>query len=272
MEKIEVKAKTLDAAIEEAASRLGVAQDELDIDIIEQGGMFKKACVRASIKEGAKKPEPAPAAPAPKTVTAEQPTSRGEELALSHKFEKKHDKEKATPITRPAPCAVDVSGAPLKIQKTVAFVQKLIELLDNDSTVTTDQTDNAFNINVTGENIGKLIGKNGMVMNAIQTIVSSIARNYDRSEKSADGIKERTRVNVNIGDYKEKRVDSVQAIAMKKVEYVKRTGKMVKLDPMNPRERAIVHTALQNIEGIKTYSTGKEPFRCLCIAPADDKK
>jgi len=254
MKQIETKAKTVHEAIEDAVTQLGVAQEDLDIEILDQGGLFKKAHIRATVKAGAEiKPEPKQEkAPEPEV----KPETKTDKLKPTDKKETKTQRVvpvKSTPIV--------TEGNSPKFVKTQAFVVKLLETLGNDSAVTTEHTDNAFNINVNGENIGQLIGKNGMVLNAIQTLVSSIAISNSQGEGK--------RVFLNIGDYRERRGDTVTALAKKKADYVKSSGRQVKLDPMNARERAIVHSALADVEGIKTYSTGKDPFRCLVIAPAD---
>jgi len=267
MKSVEVKAKTLHEAIEDACEQLGVAQDQLNIEVLSQGGMFGKCKILATVKEDAFKPEPKPE---PITVRPPvEPTKGGREAGIkpAPKPEpKKADKPKVDSVTKPV--KGEASERPItagrKFNVTHTFIIKLLELLENDSAVTTEDTENAFNININGENIGRLIGKNGVVLNAIQTLVSSIAISNSGGEGK--------RVFVNIGDYKEKRGDSLQSLAMKKAEYVKRTGKFVKLEPMNARDRAIVHSALAGVEGIKTYSTGKDPFRCLCVAPADKKE
>ena len=264
---IEVKAKTLHEAIEDACEQLGVSQDELTIDVLSQGGMFGKVKILATVKEkevpptidirpstkGNIEPTVAEVKPMEKTEPVKKPRK---EPASDNKTIEKASKKSEKPLLAKSTSTKD------KFTATTDFVVKLLEILENDSTVTTEHTDAAFNINVNGEHIGRLIGKSGAVLNAIQTIVSSIAIS------NANG--EGKRVFVNIGDYKEKRGDSLQSLAMKKAEYVKRTGRFVKLEPMNARDRAIIHTALSEVEGIKTYSTGRDPFRCLCISPADN--
>ena len=117
--------------------------------------------------------------------------------------------------------------------------------------------------------MGRLIGKGGEVLNAIQTIVTSIAITNSSRPDADSGAPRSKRVIVNVGDYKDRRDDSLKSLAMKKAEYVKSSGRFVKLEPMNARDRAIIHTLLGEIDGIRTYSTGKDPFRCLCIAPAE---
>jgi len=264
MKTIEVKAKSLHEAIEDACEQLGVAQEDLDIEVLSQGGMFGKVKIKATPKPTAVKPAPKPEPV--KEITVRPTTSGGvldarEAVTPAPRTVRAERVPQAQVTNERVASAKPRSTGTSKFDATKNFVVKLLELMENDATVTTQDTDEAFNINVNGENIGRLIGKGGIVMSAIQTLVSSIAIS------NANG--EGKRVFINIGDYKEKRGDTLQSLAMKKAEYVKKSGRYVKLEPMNPRDRAIIHTALANVEGVKTYSTGQGAGRCLCIAPAD---
>jgi len=98
-------------------------------------------------------------------------------------------------------------------------------------------------------------------MNALQTIVGSIAIAHSHGDNK--------RVYLNVEGYKEKRIETLKDLAIKKAEKVRETGRYIKLEPMNARDRAIIHSALQDLPGIRTYSTGKDPHRCLCIAPKE---
>jgi spoIIIJ-associated protein len=282
MKTIEVKAKTIHEAIEDACAQLGVAQDEADIEILEQGGMFKKCCIRATVKETEKvaapkitekvpteKPKTTPKSGKTLSVkgtrggedcSSKEPQRGGSGDTKRHASSADASASLKDKVLTPT-SSITKSKSASKFTAATDFVTKLLELLENDSAVTTEHTEDAFNINVNGEHIGRLIGKNGVVLNALQTLVSNVARNT--------GDPTPARVFVNVGDYKEKRGDSLQALATKKAEYVKSSGRFVKLEPMNARDRAIIHTILSSVEGIKTYSTGRDPFRCLCIAPAD---
>jgi len=266
---IEVKAKSVHEAIAQAAEQLGVSQDQLDVEILSQGGMFGKAKILAKVKPEEKKPEPVFAPTVDPKIEIESDLVKLEKKKDEKKHAPKeakteHHEPKAEVVSTPVTFSAPAKAKGDKFKVATEFVKTLLELLGATVTITTEDTETSFNINVSGENIGRLIGKGGHVMNSIQTIVSTIA--------IANSNGENKRVYINIGDYKEKRVDTLQSMAQKKADYVKRTGRYVKLDPMNSRERAIIHTALQNVEGIKTYSTGKDPFRCLCIAPADGKE
>jgi len=279
MKSIEVKAKSIHEAIADACEKLGVAQDEVNVEILEQGGMFKKACIRATVKEEVlrtKTPAPATTEARPAVTKsgaateiakaveeAPQRSTKVDGTARAKRVPQAPSTNGANSVSQPPPKTTPtVPGQ--KFDKTLSFITKLLELLENNSTVTTEHTDKSFNININGDNVGRLIGKGGEVLNALQTLVSSIAI----SNAGGEG----KRVFVNVADYKDRRGDNLQSLAMRKAEQVKSTGRTIKLDPMNARDRAIIHTALGSIEGIKTFSTGKDPFRCLCIAPADKDK
>ncbi|MCL2228560.1 MAG: KH domain-containing protein [Firmicutes bacterium] len=283
MKQIEVKAKSVHEAIEEAAEKLGVSQDELNVEVLSQGGMFGKAKILASVKEDVKTKKVAEAEPVAKPVVSDSPAPTKLANADESKPSKKDKSVLKTPVADATPplqkgelpkepkkvvekkeVVSSVSGVSKtggKFAVTTAFVKKLLELLETGSEVNAVEADDAYNINVDGGQVGKLIGKGGVTMNAIQTLVTSIGISNSGGDSK--------RVYVNIGDYREKRGDSLQSLAQKKAEYVKRTGRFVKLEPMNAKDRAIVHSALSGVEGIKTYSTGRDPFRCLCISVAD---
>ena len=276
---IEVAAKTIDKAIEEALATLGASYDEVDVEILQEAGFLKKAKVLVTVKNPVIMTETGvgvqnlSAEIAEEKVEVEKPKAKEEkkvekkETKVEKKAEKKEVKqetkvekkeEKVEKKERVVQKAAD--GTPVKFEKTLAFVTELIELLGVEgASIVGEETDRSYNINITGENSGRIIGKGGEVMNAIQSIVSVIA--------IANSNGENRRVNINIENYKERRIETLKALAIKKADKVKETGRYIKLEPMNARDRAIIHSALQGIEGIRTYSTGKDPYRCLCIAP-----
>ena len=118
-------------------------------------------------------------------------------------------------------------------------------------------TDTDIEINITGENIGFLIGYRGECLYAIQTILSSIANK---------NVKNRVRVILDIQGYKEKRVKALEELAEKVSKTVIRTGKAITLEPMQAYERKIIHSKLQNNNKIKTKSIGNEPNRRIVIS------
>lgn len=112
-------------------------------------------------------------------------------------------------------------------------------------------------VDINGEDTGYLIGYRGEVLNSIQTIISNVA-----SKTS----KEKVRVLVNIGGYREKREKDLQNLAVKIASTVIKTKKSITLEPMSAYERKIIHTKLQENNKIKTYSIGEEPHRKVVVA------
>mgnify|MGYP001625151618 FL=1 len=118
--------------------------------------------------------------------------------------------------------------------------------------------DNGFiRIIIDGEDSKALIGYRGEVLNSLQVILNSIA-NKDSKEK--------VRLTLNIGNYREKREKSLEELADKIAKTVLKTGKSVTLEPMMAYERKIIHNRLQSSNTVKTYSIGEEPHRRVVIA------
>jgi spoIIIJ-associated protein len=260
---MEFQAKTIEAAVEMALAHFKCAYDEVDIEVMSSGGFLKKAKIVATLKKGAA----LPVVEKKEEAKREEPKREEVKKEVPVQVAKKADApapKKDVPAPRaqePKKVVTRVDGEmPKKFEMCLDFTKKLLEELGNDSTVKAEETEKGFNIQIEGENVGMIIGKGGEVLNAIQTLVSSIA--------IANSAGENKRVYVNINDYKERRDETLKGQALRKAEKVKETGRYIKLDPMSARERAIIHSALQEVEGIRTYSTGKDPHRCLCIAPA----
>ena len=104
--------------------------------------------------------------------------------------------------------------------------------------------------------IGIVIGKRGETLDAIQYIVNLVANRNS---------KEYLRSSVDSNNYREKRIESLESLAHKMAKKVKRYNRNMKLEPMNPYERRIIHSTLQNVQGIYTISEGEEPYRKVVI-------
>jgi len=111
-------------------------------------------------------------------------------------------------------------------------------------------------VTLNGEQAGKLIGYRGETLNAMQTILSSIANKE---------IDKKVHVILDIEDYRAKRKESLEELADKLTRTVIRTGKQVTLEPMSAYERKIIHNRLQDSQRVKTYSIGEEPYRKVVI-------
>ena len=251
MKSVEIQSKTIDEAITKGCAELGVGLDEVDFDVIEEGGLFRKMKVRISLKE---KQE------APQSLRAEQSNPEPIAEPVEYVIEGQGRKERKPRVERPERPVTEFDAKAPKFVKTLEFAKKFFELMDEKLKVTTEHNDHEFIIAVNGEEVSRLIGKEGKTLAAINTIVSSVAINNSNGEPR--------RVLVDIENYRAKRMESLKTLAQSKADYVRESGKTVKLEPMPARERVIIHTALQDMEGIKTYSVGDEPHRYLVIEPS----
>lgn len=266
MKTITVSAKTLDEAITKGCAELGVGIDEVDFNVVDEGGLFKKMQVEITVKEDAAAPVLKPAVEVDPAPVAEKPAKAATAAKTKKAAAKQPDVEefeivgKAKPAktATPRPVTEFDPNCP-KFTKTLAFAEEFFRLMGDNLTVTTTHDDQEFAILVDGEDVSRLIGKGGKTMAAINTIVAAIGINTHSGEPR--------RVVVDIANYREKRRESLIALAKRKAEYVKTSGRSVKLEPMPARERVIVHTALQDVEGVITQSEGVEPHRFLVIKP-----
>ena len=138
------------------------------------------------------------------------------------------------------------------------FISKILDTFELENSVEMELKDNVLTINVNGDEnrLGILIGKRGVTLDSIQYILNLIV-----NKKSSRYI----RVNLDSSGYREKRKETLINLAKKIANKVTKTGRSVKLEPMNSYERKIIHTALQDYEGVLTHSEGKDPFRKVVI-------
>ena len=123
-------------------------------------------------------------------------------------------------------------------------------------TVKYDEIDRAMDIDLSGDEMGVLIGKRGQTLDSLQYLVSLVVN------KDAENY---IRVKVDTENYRQRRKDTLENLA-KNISYkVKRTKRAVSLEPMNPYERRIIHSALQNDRYVSTHSEGEEPFRRVVV-------
>ena len=125
-------------------------------------------------------------------------------------------------------------------------------------TVTEDHEEKTISIQLSGDNMGAVIGHRGDTLDALQYLTSIVA---NREEE------DRWRITVDTENYRAKREGTLEALAQKTAQKALKYKKAVALEPMNPHERRIIHAALQDVEGVTTYSTGSEPNRKVIVAP-----
>jgi spoIIIJ-associated protein len=125
-----------------------------------------------------------------------------------------------------------------------------------------DKENHTMDIDLRGNDMGILIGKRGQTLDAIQYLVNLVA-----NKKSEDYI----RVKVDTENYRKRRKDTLENLARNIAYKVKRTRRSISLEPMNPYERRVIHSALQNDRYVSTHSEGDEPFRHVVVTAKKEK-
>lgn len=138
------------------------------------------------------------------------------------------------------------------------FLKDVFEAMDLTVVVNVeyDEVENSMNIELSGDEMGVLIGKRGQTLDSLQYLVSLVVNK---------NVENYIRVKVDTENYRQRRKETLENLA-KNISYkVKRTKRPVSLEPMNPYERRIIHSALQNDKYVTTFSEGEEPFRHVVV-------
>lgn len=230
----EKRAKSIEEAIELALSELNVSKENAQIEIVQEPA---KGFLGIGGKEAVVK------------VTAEVSADIPETKKEAPKAKRKANKG-----------GVYSSESPAENAKN--FVYDVLSAMGLDVTVTADFDGEVVNVNLDGDNMGVVIGKRGDTLDSIQYLTSLVV-----NQSSDDYIK----VSIDTENYREKREEALVALAKRLAGKVGRTGKKFALEPMNPYERRIIHSSLQDNEDVTTFSVGQEPYRKVVIAPKNPK-
>jgi spoIIIJ-associated protein len=260
MQSIETTGKSLNEARKQAAAELGVAEDNLEVTVLEEvKGLFGKSTVRirAEVKAGAAEPEGA----------AEQEPRKARGRGGKPKKEAKPEPEPREEA--PALTAVDgEGGAEAEAQATDEDATRLKTILDellesgglSVEVKISNLNGRYVNLELDGRDVAFLVGKHGEVLNALQYLVNIIA-----GRKHGNGI----RATLEGDNYRRQREERLRKMAMQIAEQVADRNEEAVLDALPAFERRIVHNALSEMKGVTTYSEGEEPNRRVVIAPAE---
>ena len=248
MNKITVSAKTVEDALTEASIELGLASTEIDYEVIEKGSAgflgigAKQAVITAwkKVEEKPKKEKKAEQKPIVKEVV-----EKVEEKVVEKKEEAPEKEEKLAEVESQTKEACE------------KFLKDVLKSMDMEVTLTSEiDEDGALSINMEGENMGILIGKRGQTLDSLQYLTNRVAN------KMQDGY---VRVKLDTENYRARRKETLENLAKNIAHKVKRTKRSVSLEPMNPYERRIIHSALQADKYISTHSEGEEPYRRVVV-------
>ena len=164
------------------------------------------------------------------------------------------------------PAKVQATYAPTAIDLAVEFVETTLKNLKIDATVTVSDTDLGKKIDVNGEAAGILIGHHGETLDSFQHL-ANLAANRTENKKTAI-----PKISVDIESYRAKREETLRSLARRMAHKVVKYKRSVMLEPMNPYERRIIHSELQNFAGVNTNSIGSENNRKVVIYLDESKK
>lgn len=265
---ITVSAKTLDDAITEALVQLGVTSDRLDYIVVEKGsegflGIGRKQAVIKARRKREEKPveetveESKVETPVKEEVKPEKKTEK--KPAKEHSHTKKNVREEKPEVKSEPKKEVELAKVePQTIETCEKFIYDVMNAMGMDDVKVTSVVDEegALSINMEGSNMGILIGKRGQTLDSLQYLTNRVAN------KMQDGY---VRVKLDTEDYKRRRKETLENLAKNIASKVKRTRKTVSLEPMNPYERRIIHSALQSDPAVSTHSEGEEPYRRVVV-------
>ena len=251
---ITVSAKTLDDAITEALVQLGVTSDRLDYIVVEKGseGFLGIGRKQAVIKARRKQEEKPVEEVKPEKKTEKKP-------AKEHSHTKKNVREEKPEVKSEPKKEVELAKVePQTIETCEKFIYDVMNAMGMDDVKVTSVVDEegALSINMEGSNMGILIGKRGQTLDSLQYLTNRVAN------KMQDGY---VRVKLDTEDYRRRRKETLENLAKNIASKVKRTRKTVSLEPMNPYERRIIHSALQSDPAVSTHSEGEEPYRRVVV-------
>ncbi len=281
MDYITVTAKTVKDAILEASLQLETFRDNIEYEVIEEGSTgflgfgSKKAVIKArkkvaveDILKEEKKEEGSFKRTEKKEFKKEKKEFKKEVKEVKEEVKKETQKEESSV----APVIEEVSEKEERTERKVTvltpeeqeeakaravkFLKDVFASIEMEVEVKPDYTDEILNVELSGEDMGILIGKRGQTLDSLQYLTSLVV-NKDRSGY--------IRVKVDTENYRSRRKETLEKLAKNIAFKVKRTRRPVFLEPMNPYERRVIHSALQNDPYVTTHSEGEEPYRKVVV-------
>ena len=277
MSYIDVTGKTVEEAIGKALVQLGMDRDDVSVEILEQAksgflGMGAKparvrvtygpdeapmeeiiAPVKPVVAEKPAAPEKTEKVEKPREKRPQQPRAAKPQQQPKPRQEKREEQE----VVPAAPAETLPESQDDNAQRITAFLTGLLEHMNSAAEVKVyEEEKGRYKVILEGQKLGALIGRRGETLDALQ---------YLTSLKVNRGQEGYTRVTLDTENYRAKREDTLIRLANRMANRAVKTGRKVSLEPMNPYERRIIHSALQANEAVDTHSEGDEPNRHVVI-------
>ena len=263
--------KTIDEAIENALTQLGLDRDNVSVQVLAQAksGFLGIGATPAKVEVTYEAPDPAPkvalssasrSKPKAKPAAKEEPKVEAPKVEAPKPAPKKEEPKERKPKVEKTPVAPKeyTPAAPGSVEEKIEqFLKGLLEHMGSAAVPHAwKEEDNTYMVELTGEDLGYLIGRRGDTLDALQHLA-----NYTINR----GIEGHIRINVDAECYRQKREDSLRRYAQKKAQQVLKAHRRTTLEPMNAYERHVIHATLQDTDRITTYSVGTEPNRRVVI-------
>ena len=299
--------KTVDEAIEAACTALGCERSEIEFEILAlakksffglrttpaqvkvtwedgtpepranrpQEGRREKKAEKPAEKPAEKKPEPRAEKPKnepkPEKPKAEKPAEPKPEKPRAEKAEKPRaekpaEKKPEIEPMRPLPELSDEipEAVKPKAELAAAYLTEVIRAMEvKDFTITPKMREDTLVLLIEGSDLGVVIGRRGETLDSLQ-VLTGLAANRGEGEY--------VRVNLDSGNFREKRTRTLEELAVKMAKNALRTGRSTTLEPMNPYDRRIIHAAVAGVEGAASTSIGEEPNRRVVISSLNPRK
>ncbi|MBR0206003.1 MAG: protein jag [Clostridia bacterium] len=277
MRSMEFSGRTVDEAIFHGLNEMGVTIDQVDIITVqsESKGIFgfgaRNAIVRLVERE-------TPVVPDFSAINEERREQREERRERRSdrkddrrdnrgRGEKRSDRRREQPREeKPVP---SVPEEELPYSRDLAeeldsakFLQELLNKMGVNGTVSAFENDEGIKLKIDSDTDGLLIGRRGETLDALQYIVSL----YENKDRKENGYR---RISIDTEGYRARREDTLKRLARRNALKVAKSGRSFAMEPMNPYERRVIHSALQSFRGVTTHSEGEEPNRRVIITPED---
>ena len=259
MRTVRITAKTIEAAVAEGLEKLGISREEAVVHVVEQPssglfGLIHKKMAVVDISAPDEEAEEDTAEEAKEETPDEVP--QAEEAAEEVKEEAPAEEKKAE---REEP-TFDPEEQKKVAEEAKTFLAGVFAGMHLAVTMECRMTEERIMINLVGDGLGILIGKHGQTLDALQYLTNLAAGKSFRHHYF---------ILLDVENYRERRQDTLEALARRLAGKVKRTGEEIRLEPMAAGERRIIHLALQDDHAVSTDSEGEAPYRYVVIRPKD---
>ena len=271
MRSMEFSGRTVDEAIFHGLNEMGVTIDQVDIITVqsESKGIFgfgaRNAIVRLVERE-------TPVVPDFTAINEERREQREERRERRDRKEdrregrgrgdkrsdrRREEKEAPAPVEE-----IPYSKELAEELDSAKFLQELLNKMNVNGTVSAFENEEGIKLKIDSDTDGLLIGRRGETLDALQYIVSL----YENKDRKENGYK---RISIDTEGYRARREDTLRRLARRNALKVAKSGRSFAMEPMNPYERRVIHSALQSFRGVTTHSEGEEPNRRVIITPED---